>query len=129
MTYPSKPIITYSYTGFQAAQGGNAFPGTQMDADIASLKTAASTMVDFVKLFANSDGTAGIVISATGGFGGSGAPGPFGGSGFGVAVVGTGQNNGNAAAAPGAGGGGGLANSGSSGTGGAGAAGAVIIEY
>ncbi|MDK4729354.1 hypothetical protein [Rhizobium phaseoli] len=57
MTYPAKPIITYSYTGFQAARGDNSFPGTQMDADIAALKTAASTMVDFVKLFANSDGT------------------------------------------------------------------------
>jgi hypothetical protein len=32
LTYPAKPIITYSYTGFQTAQGGNSFPGTQMDA-------------------------------------------------------------------------------------------------
>lgn len=57
MSYPDKPIITYSYTGFQVGQGNNSFPGTQMDSDIASLKNAASTMVDFVKLFANSDGT------------------------------------------------------------------------
>jgi hypothetical protein len=57
MSYPDKPVITYSYAGFQVGQGNNSFPGTQMDSDIASLENAASTMVDFVKLFANPDGT------------------------------------------------------------------------
>lgn len=57
MTYPTAPSITYSYTGFQVGQGNNAFPGTQMDNDLATFETFASNVVDFMKLFANSDGT------------------------------------------------------------------------
>lgn len=57
MAYPTAPNITYSYTGFQAGQGGNLFPGTQMDNDLSTLETFGSSVVDFIKLFANSDGT------------------------------------------------------------------------
>lgn len=57
MAYPTKPQITYSYTGFQQSQGDNSFPGTQLDADLANLKQFASTTVDFLALFANSDGS------------------------------------------------------------------------
>jgi hypothetical protein len=37
MAYPDNPVIAYSYTGFQQAQGDNRFPGTQLDADLAAL--------------------------------------------------------------------------------------------
>lgn len=57
MAYPNKPQITYSYTGFQQSQGNNSFPGTQLDADLANLKQFASTTVDFLALFVNSDGS------------------------------------------------------------------------
>ena len=55
--YPNKPQISFSYTGFQASLGDNSFPGTNIDNDLASLTQFASTTVDFLKLFANSDGS------------------------------------------------------------------------
>jgi hypothetical protein len=56
MSYPDKPIIAYSYTGFSAGQGGNLFPGSQLDNDIAALRTSLGDTIDFIKLFATSDG-------------------------------------------------------------------------
>lgn len=55
--YPDKPLITYSYQGYQASLGDNSFPGTNLDADLARLVEYASETVDFLKLFANSDGS------------------------------------------------------------------------
>lgn len=62
MSFPDKPVITYSYTGFAAGQGGNLFPGSQMDNDLALLKVASADIIDFLKLFASSEGK--ILLSA-----------------------------------------------------------------
>ncbi len=56
MAYPTDPSISYSYTGFQAAQGGNSFPGTQMDADLAELEDAIVATNAFLAGSVRSDG-------------------------------------------------------------------------
>lgn len=55
MAYPTDPSLDYSYEGFQAAQGDNSFPGTQMDNDLAELVTAITSINDFLELFVRSD--------------------------------------------------------------------------
>lgn len=56
MTNPAKPVISYSYTGFQLGQGNNAFPGTQLDSDIATLVAAADATIDGLADVRRSDG-------------------------------------------------------------------------
>jgi hypothetical protein len=56
MAYPTIYDVTYSYTGFQQGQGGNAFPGTQIDADLAGLDASISNLLTFVKGVMRSDG-------------------------------------------------------------------------
>lgn len=57
MAYPILYPVTYSYTGFeQAQQGISAFPGTQLDADLAGLSGSISSLDAFVKRSIRSDG-------------------------------------------------------------------------
>lgn len=56
MVYPVKATFSYSYTGFQQSQGDNDFPGTQIDNDLASLKTVTDALVDFIKVTLGADG-------------------------------------------------------------------------
>jgi hypothetical protein len=48
VAYPSKRSLSYSYTGFSAAQGDNSFPGSNVDADLANLKASIDEIIDFV---------------------------------------------------------------------------------
>lgn len=59
MAYPDKPSLTYSYSAFQQSQGDNTFPGTQLDADLLTLKTALDNVNDFVRGITRSDGRIG----------------------------------------------------------------------
>lgn len=57
MAYPTVYDVTYSYTGFQQSQQGiSAFPGTQMDADLAGLESSVSALALFVRGVMRSDG-------------------------------------------------------------------------
>lgn len=56
MANPTKPDLDYSYTGFQQAQGNNLFPGTQLDNDLAGLKTSIDETIDFVTAVIREDG-------------------------------------------------------------------------
>ena len=56
MPYPVIYNVTYSYTGFQQSQGNNAFPGTQIDADLAGLTANISSLSTFMKNVIRSDG-------------------------------------------------------------------------
>lgn len=57
MAYPTIYSVTYSYTGFQQAQQGiSAFPGTQLDADLAGLHDSVSTLALFMTGALRSDG-------------------------------------------------------------------------
>jgi hypothetical protein len=56
MSYPDDPVLSYSYTGFQQAQGNNSFPGTRLDADLASIVAAIAQINDFFSNFVRSDG-------------------------------------------------------------------------
>ena len=56
MSYPSIYDITYSYTGFQQAQGDNSFPGTQLDADLAGLQDSIENVATFTEAVVRSDG-------------------------------------------------------------------------
>src|SRR5258705_8513578 len=56
MPYPTIYSITYNYTGFQQSQGNNAFPGTQIDADLAGLQSSVSSLSLFLKSAIRSDG-------------------------------------------------------------------------
>jgi hypothetical protein len=49
MAYPSIYDVTYSYTGFQQAQGNNSFPGTQLDSDLAGLQSSVSSLALFTQ--------------------------------------------------------------------------------
>jgi len=44
---PDSPELPYSFTAFQEAQGDNAFPGTQLDASLANLKSAIDQIIVF----------------------------------------------------------------------------------
>lgn len=65
MAYPDIYDVTYSYTGFQQAQGDNAFPGTQVDADLAGLQDSLANYAAFVQGVMRSDGALrnGVVTS------------------------------------------------------------------
>jgi len=54
--YPTVYDVTYSYTGFQAAQGDDSFPGTQLDADLAALQASTEDVVEFIGGVMRSDG-------------------------------------------------------------------------
>src|SRR5260370_37464964 len=57
MPYPSIYNVTYNYTGFQQSQQGiSAFPGTQLDADLAGLKSSVSGLALFMQTAIRSDG-------------------------------------------------------------------------
>jgi hypothetical protein len=56
MPYPTNYTVTYNYTGFQQSQGNNAFPGTQIDADLAGLTANISSLSTFMKNVMRSDG-------------------------------------------------------------------------
>src|ERR1700738_3942049 len=56
MPYPIIYPVTYSYTGFQQSQGNNAFPGTQLDADLNGLTANISSLSTFMKNVIRSDG-------------------------------------------------------------------------
>lgn len=57
MPYPTLYDVTYSYTGFQQAQQGiSAFPGTQLDADLAGLQASIDDLNDFMQTVIRSDG-------------------------------------------------------------------------
>jgi hypothetical protein len=56
LAYPTLYDVTYSYTGFQQAQGNNSFPGTQLDADLAGLQATIDNVEAFLQLAIRSDG-------------------------------------------------------------------------
>ena len=56
MPYPRLYDVTYSYTGFQQAQGNNSFPGTQLDADLNGLESAIDGVAAFIQNVMRSDG-------------------------------------------------------------------------
>lgn len=56
MPYPTVYDVTYSYTGFQAAQGDDSFPGTQLDADLAGLQANIESLTAFMDDVIRSDG-------------------------------------------------------------------------
>jgi hypothetical protein len=56
MSYPDNPVLSYSYTGFQQAQGNNTFPGTNLDNDLAVIVAAIAQINAFFANFARSDG-------------------------------------------------------------------------
>lgn len=57
LAYPSIYNVAYSYTGFQQAQQGiSAFPGTQLDADLAGLRSSVSSLALFTQGALRSDG-------------------------------------------------------------------------
>lgn len=56
MAYPTIYGVTYSYTGFQQAQGDNSFPGTQIDADFAGLEASVADVAAFMQNVIRSDG-------------------------------------------------------------------------
>jgi hypothetical protein len=57
MTYPTNPIsISCSYSDFQLGQGNNSFPGTQIDADFATLTNSINALNTFVRGVTRSDG-------------------------------------------------------------------------
>ena len=56
MAYPPLAKIETSYTAFQRARGDDAFPGDQVDADLANLKHAIDDLNQFVRGVTRSDG-------------------------------------------------------------------------
>jgi hypothetical protein len=57
MAYPPLPVLSFDYTAFQQSQQGiSAFPGTQMDNDLASLAGSLSATIAFLELSFRSDG-------------------------------------------------------------------------
>ena len=56
MAYPANPQIETSYTAHAQGQGDNSFPGAQLDADLANLKTAIEAWTTFAKRIQRSDG-------------------------------------------------------------------------
>lgn len=57
MPYPPEFDQTYSYTGFQQAQGNGSFPGTQIDNDFANAESSIDGIIAFLRLAMRSDGT------------------------------------------------------------------------
>lgn len=56
MAYPQIYEVTYSYSGFQQAQGDNSFPGTQLDSDLAGLEQSIANLEAFLQAAFRSDG-------------------------------------------------------------------------
>lgn len=56
MAYPVIYNVTYSYSGFQQSQGNNAFPGTQIDADLQGLRASVNNLDLFSQSVMRSDG-------------------------------------------------------------------------
>jgi hypothetical protein len=56
LPYPTLYDVTYSYTGFQEAQGDNSFPGTQLDADLEGLNDSLNDLSAFMQNVIRSDG-------------------------------------------------------------------------
>lgn len=56
LAYPDLYDVSYSYTGFQEAQGDDSFPGTQLDSDLAGLETSVGNIALFIRGVMRSDG-------------------------------------------------------------------------
>lgn len=56
MSDPTKPIIDYSYTGFQLGNQASPFPGTQLDNDLRKLANGVGDVADAIKDIRRSDG-------------------------------------------------------------------------
>lgn len=56
MAYPDKPAILTSYTAAEQALGDGSLPGQELDTDLANLQLSTEQVIDFIKLFARSDG-------------------------------------------------------------------------
>ncbi len=56
MAYPVTYSFSYSYTGFQQAQGDNSFPGTQLDIDLNGFEAAILSIETFIETAFRSDG-------------------------------------------------------------------------
>lgn len=56
MADPTKPVIDYSYTGFQQEQQNFPFPGTQLDNDLADLVRGIGETIDALKDVRRADG-------------------------------------------------------------------------
>lgn len=56
MANPTKADVDYSYSGFQAEQQVNPFPGSQLDNDLAELKRASDDTIDALADVRRSDG-------------------------------------------------------------------------
>lgn len=67
MADPTKPVIDYSYSGFQLEQQINPFPGTQLDNDLQKLADGIGGAIDAVKDIRRADGALknGIVKAET----------------------------------------------------------------
>jgi hypothetical protein len=56
VTYPVKSDPAYDYEGFQASEPASPLPANHVVDDFANLKAASDATIDFLKLFASSDG-------------------------------------------------------------------------
>ncbi len=56
MAYPVTYSFSYSYTGFQQAQGDNSFPGTQLDIDLNGFEAAILSIETFIETAFRADG-------------------------------------------------------------------------
>lgn len=56
MAYPDKPAVLTSYTAAEQALGDGSLPGQELDTDLANLQLSTEQVIDFIKLFARSDG-------------------------------------------------------------------------
>jgi hypothetical protein len=56
VSYPSKSDPAYDYEGFQESQPATPLPADHVVVDFANLKTASDATIDFLKLFATSEG-------------------------------------------------------------------------
>jgi microcystin-dependent protein len=66
-TLPGALTLSYSYTAFQQGQGDDSFPGTQLDADLATVVNELNGLRSFLENTWNSDGSiaAGVVTRAS----------------------------------------------------------------
>jgi len=56
MPYPSPPEIATSYTAVEQGLGNGAFPGQEVDVDMASIRASITAVIEFLKIGLRSDG-------------------------------------------------------------------------